>query len=203
MNVVIENIAIELPDRYRQIETNINDAPGAYSFIRQTPTMACIVSLYVITTDKHIPFDDVPSVISGLHHNLADNQGLIEVNAGTTPLKRKYLYSITKTRNQAGIQYALTFQLGMFAGGRLIQIEIYGNELASFGLREEAVYTIAKRNGKIGTDGLTGWENDPYDPSFRHGFLMNLSESSFYDKVFPDHPLTEIRRLKDDLVADN
>ena len=205
MNVVIENIALELPDRYRQIETRIGDPAGAYSFIRQTSGFAGIVSLYIVTTNEVVPFGETERVVEGLHGTLAENQGVIEVGTGTTGLKRKYLYSLVKTGIQGEalrIQYTLTFQLGMFAGGRVVQIEAFFDELGATGMRETSVYEIAKRNGKVGPNG-EGWACDPYDAEYRRGMLMNMAEKEMYDAVFPDHPLTEARRLAKDLIADN
>ncbi len=40
---------------------------------------------------------------------------------------------------------------------------------------------------------MQGWQQDPYDPAFTKGFLMNQSEKPEYDKSFPEHPLSLLR----------
>jgi hypothetical protein len=44
---------------------------------------------------------------------------------------------------------------------------------------------------------------DPYDEKFDRGILMNLSEKREYDYSFPNHPLSEMRRLIDYIIDNN
>lgn len=54
-----------------------------------------------------------------------------------------------------------------------------------------------KENGvpEIDDDGnIKGWAKDPYDEKFSKGNMMNYAENEEFDKDFPDHPLTVVRK---------
>jgi hypothetical protein len=52
-------------------------------------------------------------------------------------------------------------------------------------------------------DGIIGWNRDPYDETIKTGFLMNLSEQSEYDSMFPSHPLSLLRELARFIIEHN
>ena len=47
-----------------------------------------------------------------------------------------------------------------------------------------------------------GWNEDPYNPDYKKGALMNLSERAGLDGVFPYHPLSQCRELIKSLISD-
>ena len=47
------------------------------------------------------------------------------------------------------------------------------------------------------------WMQDPYDPDYRKGFLMNRSEVRELDEMFPWHPLSVARKLAEFIVTNN
>jgi len=57
-------------------------------------------------------------------------------------------------------------------------------------------------DGKIGANG-EGWVADPYDPTYMQGALMNLSEKEEYDEAFPNHPLSQARKIVKFLIENN
>jgi len=66
-------------------------------------------------------------------------------------------------------------------------------------IRDSVVLEIMIRNGEVelgdGKEGLLkGWMKDPYDDSIHLPFMMNLSESEKFDNMFPDHPLSRMRK---------
>ncbi len=42
-----------------------------------------------------------------------------------------------------------------------------------------------------------GWFQDPYDPDFTASVLRNRSDDTEWDRAFPDHPLSRLRRYLD------
>ena len=80
-------------------------------------------------------------------------------------------------------------------------IKIQAPELGIPGFRESAISRRLIEENKI-TSTKEGWLSDPYDKDFKGGTLMNLSEGSTYDEQFPKHPLTQARRLINE-IADN
>lgn len=75
-----------------------------------------------------------------------------------------------------------------------IQISGYFDEIGTTGIRDVMVFEILRRKGKVNED-MESWTADPYDPSVKTGFLMNISEREQYDEIFPDHPLSVVRSL--------
>jgi len=41
---------------------------------------------------------------------------------------------------------------------------------------------------------MKGWMRDPYDDSIHLPYMMSLSESEEFDKMFPKHPLSRMRK---------
>jgi len=74
-------------------------------------------------------------------------------------------------------------------------LKIQATETGITGIREAAIiamephFEIDEETGKI-----AGWEQDPYDPSYRGTFMMNRADDRRYDERFPDHPLSLVRK---------
>lgn len=76
-------------------------------------------------------------------------------------------------------------------------IKIQAAEIENQGQRESNIASrllmandIRKKDGKY-----EDWAADPYSSSFKAGTLMNKSEWPDYDNEFPEHPLTQVRRI--------
>lgn len=70
-------------------------------------------------------------------------------------------------------------------------------EVGTTGMRDNLVLNRFLQNGEVTFDdnGLKNWFEDPYDPSFKEGALMNKSETEEYDNDFPHHPLSIVRNM--------
>lgn len=75
-------------------------------------------------------------------------------------------------------------------------IKVQGAELGATGIRDAFVLNEFFGNAEwpVNEPAPLGWFQDPYDPSYREGVLRNQSEDGQYDALFPDHPLSRIRR---------
>ena len=67
------------------------------------------------------------------------------------------------------------------------------------GIRDSAILSLMITNGTVKRDNekegrLKGWMRDPYDNSINLPFMMNLSESEKFDDMFPNHPLSRLRK---------
>ena len=69
-------------------------------------------------------------------------------------------------------------------------IKVQAREMGLTGVRDAV---ISDRLTKKGDN--ENWSADPYNPNFTDGTLMNRSEDPTYDSEFPDHPLSEARRI--------
>ncbi|HEY9774359.1 MAG TPA: hypothetical protein V6C81_11210 [Planktothrix sp.] len=58
------------------------------------------------------------------------------------------------------------------------------------GFRDTAVYTEMSASSKV----IERWQQDPYDSTVNEHLMRNLSEDERYDKHFPEHPLTRVRK---------
>ena len=195
---------MNVPIDYQQVASAPGDPQGSISFMKKTDSAVCLAQYYAIQADLAMPFSSTKEVIDGIHKALGPNQGLIEVLSGVTPAGKKYIFTIVKTGNRPnapGTQYCLTLQIGFFAS-RVFYVQGFFDETGFTGGRDTSVYAILQNEGKIGPNG-EGWMADPYDPEYQQGLLMNLSEKTDYDEIYPTHPLTEARSLAARLIQEN
>jgi hypothetical protein len=80
----------------------------------------------------------------------------------------------------------------MRSSGRPVRVRGFFDESGTTGVRDSTVYSML---AQAGNGALDGWTCDPYDPNFGKGLLANKSELPEFDALFPEHPLTEARRL--------
>ncbi len=84
-------------------------------------------------------------------------------------------------------------------------IKIQAQEAGMTGMRDNIIANQLMQEGIISVDetGYTGWFEDPYDPNFEGGagVLMNKSEATQYDEMFPEHPLSQCRKLMKEIAA--
>jgi len=139
-------------------------------------------------------FGNPQSIIDGIHKTLADNQALIEVRAGMTKRSYHYIYSIVKTkRESSGVQYFLLMQI--MYGHVVLNIKAFFDERGMTGVRDTTIWELAYRDGIVSVKDDSKWWFDPYDKNYKHPWLMNLSEKEEYDKMFPEHPLSQCREF--------
>jgi hypothetical protein len=185
---------LEVGDDWQRLKTMPEDPVGACCIGRQTDASSNMVLISPI--ERSMPFDNSQAVIDGIHESLAEDQGLIEVEAGKG--KSSYIYSIVKSvEEDKGVQYCLTFHFCI--GGKLYQAQGFFSERGTTGIRDAAIYEQKMRDGSIGQDS-EGWMQDPYDKNYKQGIPMNLSEIREYDALFQNHPLSEARRFVAGLI---
>lgn len=191
----ISGVALTVPEAYDLVPPAPYDTPGTASFTRTTPGAICHVELAPVSAGSELPLDDKQALVGRIHDGIDDDQGLIEVGNGTTAAGHPYVYSILRTNLDHGVmRYGLTLQLrsddtvvGVRAGFDTEGVSSYRDSLVLSKLTEQT----------------EGWFQDPYDPNFALGSVMNLSELPKYDPDFPDHPLTLMRAFVRDFVAQN
>ena len=123
------------------------------------------------------------------------NGGLLQVD--TLDVKG---YKLVKTifkipQEPTGISYlsSLTIPFQKFS----FVIKIQAPELGTTGIRDSVVVSkfLNQREDSGGKSGYDGWFRDPYSPEFKGGTLMNKSEEEIHDADFPDHPLSKVRKM--------
>ena len=140
-------------------------------------------------------YDDVQSLINALHESMDENTGIIEVDAGVTK-KNNYKYICAIRKINAGtldipkIHYALN--MNVRAGDKDYFINGDYMEEGTTGIRDSAVYAYLYSRGII--DNMKAWVKDQYDENYEKGLRMNISERKEFDELFPNHPLTVLRK---------
>ena len=200
-NVINKKININLPHEFQPMKSMPEDPKDSVVYGKQTSSATCIAMLYYINKEDAMPYNN-EKIINGIHNTLGDDQGLIEVNSGSTKNNKKYVYSIVKTRKEpSGIQYTLTFQIEMQEG--ILNIQAFFDEIGVTGQRESIIMAKMINEGKINPNEMNAWTKDPYDETYNKGLRMNLAEKEEYDVVFPEHPLSEARNLVKIIIEKN
>ncbi len=184
---------LSIPTCYQQIDLMPEDPEGSIPLMAQSDNAVCFVMLQEIDQQEAMPFDDPQSVIEGIHECLSDEQGLIEVQAGGYDGER-WIYSIVKTLKNSempeGVQYTLTLDKECSDG--VIHAQGFFDEVGMTGVRDAMVFQMLA--SAKGFDGVKAdWTEDPYDPAYNRGLLMNQSEFAEFDDMFSSHPLSMAR----------
>lgn len=154
-----------------------------------------MIQVYPISEARAMAFDNDQQIIDSIHRCLADNQGLIKVEHGTTRHGNSYVYSIVKTRQEPStMQYTLALHIKK--ASQPICVMGFFSEQGVTGKREAAVFSMCIDNNEIQlgiSNDIIGWSKDPYDANYDKGITMNLSEREIYDEYFPEHCLSQLR----------
>jgi len=193
--------SFEVPEYYQQVQSMPEDPEGSVPLMVQTESSMCFVLVFPTGSGDRMPYDQ-EAVIGGIREAMADNQGIIEVEADASA-SSPYVYSIVKDLGgQDGrpdsLQYILTMDIG--APNGTVHVQGFFDAIGTTGLRDTLIYSTLRNEGKVGPD-LDGWMRDPYDPEWEYGKPMNLSEQRCYDALFPDHPLSMARALIECMVG--
>jgi hypothetical protein len=82
---------------------------------------------------------------------------------------------------------------------------IVAGERGTTGVREAIVTGQLMETGKMDLDSYEkSWAQDPYDPAYRgvdRSTLRYVSDAAEYDGMFPDHPLSKVRRELEKLLS--
>jgi len=179
---------------YLPLKSSSDDLPGMKCYAREAAEYCAFVKVWPISMAEAMPFHECRLVIDGIHRSLAEDQGLVEVACGKANAGGEYIYSIVKTKNDPpGMLYTLTMH--MRDKINVWSIQGFFEECGVTGQRDCAVMEIARRQKMIKEVGGEGWFKDPYDPNYKNGLLMNLSEQRQFDELFPQHPLSKAREL--------
>lgn len=185
---------ITMPDGYKQIQTLPEDPAGTVAYGFATPYSQNIITAFPFPSEEAMPFDNAQRVINGIHHSLAENQALIEVNTGKTDSGKPYIYSIIKTAQEpSGVQYFMLFQEKI--GNEVVCVKAFFQECGTTGIRDSEIFSALLNQGILTMEEKDKWWRDPYNETLKRPYLMNLSEVEQFDEYFPEHPLSQARTL--------
>ena len=183
-----------VPADYQKLDPLPEDPEGCVSYGKQTENALCMVSIYPIDAEDAMDFNDPEALINGIHHTLAENQALIEVESGRRTSGFPYIYSIVKTYNgeEEGVGYTLVLDFLLRPNSSMVRVQGFFQEYGITGVRDATVFARLSQDKGFSED---SWSFDPYNPDSEASYKMNQSELAEYDELFPDHPLTQCRML--------
>ncbi len=191
----------KIPDHYIELEPASDDPPYTTPYGYQSKALKAFALVYPIDVSDAMPFGHPEMLITGIHKQLAEDQGLVVVKDGVTKAGREFIYSIVKTLKGKGmgVQYNLTMHV-LFRT-YVMNITGFFDEDRITGVRDTQVFSYMMNEGIIKSP--DEWCHDPYDADYKQGLLMNRSEEEQFDKDFPWHPLTEARNFVKFVVENN
>jgi hypothetical protein len=156
-----------------------------------------VISLTLAPIDRSFPLPSKDHELQHYCRQIAERQaaGLLEVSSHIGPATSSitYLYKRLKVP-------ALTFHgviVTRFATGTWMWMMIAA-ERGVTGLREASVVERLLASGQLALETFeSSWARDPYDSSYQgvdRSTLRNSSDAEEYDTLFPDHPLSKVRR---------
>ena len=190
---------IFVPDGYSKLDKKTIKEMGQKGnwFIKRTGNSINGISFFSCTAKEAMDFNDTESLIEGIRSAMNENQGIICVNNGITKNNHKYIYSIVKTIEEPMMSVSYYLRMNIQYDKRIYELIGEFVEDGTTGMRDSTILSMVVSQGIVKTeDGkITGWFKDPYDESYSKGILMNLSELEEFDKLFPEHPLSQAREL--------
>lgn len=160
----------------------------------QTPT---ILSLNFFDLQPDLPTIQDVNLLREMYRSQVSqyNGGLIEVDIieikGFLVVK-----TILKIKaNSEGITYLSSLTIPFKNCSYVIKLQ--ASEYGVTGIRDATIANTLLSENKIaiGEGGYEDWFEDPYEVNFSEGLLMNKSEKVQYDSEYPNHPLSQSRKL--------
>lgn len=189
---------LKLPSYLVEIEDYDNNEE-THKYRYSTDEASCFINTFILSDEASRIPREKEVLIQGLHETMDQFRGIIEVANGFTRSGKEYVYYIVKTLVGDQKQhhcYYLVLQLDQ--GISLTQVTGTFLYRHSQDYRDQEIYAKFKELFP-----REEWEKDPYDKNFRRGLLMNQGEREEYDILFPEHPLTQARKLVKDLIEKN
>ncbi|MGC4035648.1 MAG: hypothetical protein QM764_06770 [Chitinophagaceae bacterium] len=152
------------------------------NFFKQSPDIPTIKDVGILRTFYRNLISDV-------------NGGLIEVELFQKE-KIDFIRTIIKFRSEnSGMTYIGSLTLPFKNCSFVFKVQAI--ESGATGMRETIIANrlLSAKNISVAENGYSNWSADPYDATIKNDILMNKSEQSIYDVDFPSHPLTQVRKI--------
>jgi len=100
-------------------------------------------------------------------------------------------------QNPTGMGYLGSLMMPFRDFGCMIAVAC--RERGTTGMRDTMIFATLMQKGEIslpsGAGQPAGWMADPYDPAIATPPGRNRADDPQYDAIFPDHPLSRLRRM--------
>ncbi len=188
-----QNLIRRIFKGYQLLDTLDTDPGDSVCYGFTTSNTIALCQAWTISPDSAMELNP-KVVIDGIHHSLAPNQALIEVDCGKTASGKNFIYSIVKTLKEPhGVQYFVMLHFWE-NDNSILNLQGFFDETGKTGFRDSMIFAVLCGHASH-EEVQSKWWFDPYDDSFEHPALMNLSEKVDFDEMFPEHPLSLARNF--------
>ena len=164
-----------------------------------------VIALYLfpIPPDIAAPLDDIDG-LRNFYRSIATaaNLGIIEIDmllaSGQGVVKT--IFKVPQT--PSGMLYLGTLTIPFRDFSYVIKCQYA--ETGVTGIRDSCVLQQMLANHELAFNEqgeMPGWMRDPYDEKIQSPVMMNCAEEAKYDREFPDHPLSRVRVVLDEILA--
>jgi len=217
MNVTAANCSIEVPGEWHEAKKDTagwQQAGTVGYWVQQTKyaRLQLVVSeIPVQHTDKMLPLDK-QALIKQSHESMDESMGLIEVSVIEVAGGKQATKTILKQEFERAPVYTGKLQYKTSLGNGLV-VQVTAREYGVTGVREAIVggklsdHTVTETKTESGgtltsQGGLPkDFYEDPYDPEYKKGYLMNKSELAEYDAKMPTQCLSILRSTLDSIQS--
>jgi hypothetical protein len=187
--------SITLPDFGWVKET---DNKSTRQWVNQEETLVLVLHFFALKPD-------IPTITN--INTLRDfyRRGVLEAKGGLIEVEKTALtggYPAIRTlfkfpQQPVGMAYLASLTIPFENYSYVVTVQ--APEIGATGVRDTLIFTDFIRNKPFNPENTNnlyeGWFQDPYDASLKSPCLMNKSEDSKYDAQFPNHPLSQARKL--------
>ena len=160
------------------------------------PEQSIAVSVNYFNIRPDIPTIKDVDVLRRFYRNM-----VVSVEGGIVELelyKHRQFESIRSLfkipQNPSGITYIASITIPFSTCSFVFKVQ--AAETDATGMRETIIMNSLLSSGDYD---LSSWTFDPYEKNFEGGRPMNISEDKRYDIDFPDHHLTQARKLLNEI----
>lgn len=160
------------------------------------------VNYFMAVPDIQAPIHDVDA-LRVFYRRMAEVHGLALIETDVAQLTTlRAVRTLLKARIEQIRGFAFIGSYTLPFADRSYVIKVESMERGTTGMREAVVMALMGRpNIDEATGELIGWAQDPYDPSYRAEFMRNQADDQKFDALFPDHPLSKVRRYLAELES--
>lgn len=184
--------SVTIPD---QGWTKVSEDDEAIRWVN--PQQSALIVLHFFDKEPDLPTAKDLDYLKKFYRNIAaaSNGGIIEtdiINLHNIPCVKTI---IKIPQQETGMAYIASITIPFENCSYVVKIQ--ADEIGITGMRDALILDRLHKAGEveIEEENIKNWFEDPYDPDFRQGTLMNQSELEKYDPEFPEHPLSVARSL--------
>ncbi|MGE8553749.1 MAG: hypothetical protein ACN6OB_07405 [Chryseobacterium jejuense] len=167
------------------------------------PQQSALIVLHFFDKEPDIPTAQDLDYLKKFYRNIAaaSNGGTIEtdiIHIHNIPCVKTI---IKIPQEETGMAYIASITIPFENCSYVVKIQT--DEIGITGMRDALILDRLHKVGEVEIDeeNMKNWFEDPYDPDFKQGTLMNKSEQEKYDHEFPEHPLSIARSLIKSIAA--